>query len=137
MNILVNILNYVDILYTLWGLLAFFHSYGIILVDKFYEEIVVDQKIIETAVARTKEINASVGNFRKSMKLAVNEARLPVEQADGLLALVGQVFGKRSAEARARNKLEREMNKALYLQRLAEEMHYQAEQANEHICPVD
>lgn len=96
-----------------------------------------DQKLIDKTVARTSEIYRKNGDFRKSMKLAVNEVGLATEQSDDLLHLVATVCAKKSAEARARNKHHSEANKALHKQRVAEEMAERAQSSNEHICPID
>lgn len=96
-----------------------------------------DQKLVDKTIARTREIYRKNGDFRKSMKLAVNEVGLPTEQSDELLHLVATACAKKSAESRARNKYLRESNEALYRQRIAEEMAERAQSSNEHICPID
>lgn len=96
-----------------------------------------DQKLIDKTVERTREIYRKNRDFRKSMKIAVNEVGLQEEQSEQLLHLVATVCAKKSAEARARNKYLREAHEALHEQRIAEEMAERAQSSNEHICPID
>ena len=95
-----------------------------------------DKKLVEKAVRRTKEI-AREKNFHTAMRLAVDEAGLPEEERAVLMHLVAQEFGRRSAEARERNKIIKALNEQKYREDIALEMAERARSTNEHTHPVD